>query len=274
MTIKPLQLNSAVVQPRMTLRVGTGSLMMAVPDETLPEQVACETYVMKSGVSTAANLREAFKSAALLSVGYRRAVVLVNSPVLMLPMDEFKEEEKEKLYRFAFTEVGNDLFSHNLLPSLNAVAVYPVNKDLNLVLTDNFADVKYGHVMQPMWKYFHHRSGYGQYRRLYAYFHDRKLDLFSFDKKRFKFCNAFDTENSRDSLFFMLHAWQQLALDPLRDEFYLVGNVPDEKWLVAAVRRYVKKVFVVSASAEFNRAPVTNIKTMPFDLMTFMIMGR
>lgn len=261
-------------QARMVVRLAKGSMLFAVPDASQPAKVAFEPYVMKSGMSVAANLREAFKTANLLSVGYKRAIVLLDTQPLILPIDECKEEEVGSLYQYTFAHYAGENLEQSVLPGLNAVAVYPVNKDLNLVLHDNFADVKFGHVMQPLWKFFHHRSGYARHHRLHAYFHDRKLDLFSFDKKRFRFCNVFETESSRDSLFFILHAWQQLGFDAEQDELYVAGYLPDEAWLLESLRHYVKKVYAVSPSAEFNRSPITAIKGMPFDLAAYMIAGR
>ena len=46
---------------RMTIRVGRGTLSFSMPDEQ-NTKVLFEPYVVKSGVSMPANLREAFKS--------------------------------------------------------------------------------------------------------------------------------------------------------------------------------------------------------------------
>ena len=59
-----------------------------------------------------------------------------------------------------------------------------------MVVEDNFKDVRFTPIMQPMWHYLHHRSFTGIHRKLYVYFHDKKLDVFGFEKNRFKFFNA------------------------------------------------------------------------------------
>lgn len=56
-----------------------------------------------------------------------------------------------------------------------------------MVVEDNFKDVRFTPIMQPMWHYLHHRSFTGIHRKLYVYFHDKKLDVFGFEKNRFKF---------------------------------------------------------------------------------------
>ena len=44
-------------------------------------------YVVRSGISMAANMREAFKNEAILQKAYDKTVVMVESPVLMVPTD-------------------------------------------------------------------------------------------------------------------------------------------------------------------------------------------
>lgn len=46
-----------------------------------------------------------------------------------------------------------------------------------MVVEDNFKDVRFTPIMQPMWHYLHHRSFTGIHRKLYVYFHDKKLDV-------------------------------------------------------------------------------------------------
>ena len=53
------------LSPRMTIRVSKGSLIFAIADTDHPHNIIYEPYTAKSGVSMAANLREAFKTAAI-----------------------------------------------------------------------------------------------------------------------------------------------------------------------------------------------------------------
>ena len=79
---------------RLNIRVSRNSLAFAVSDPTAVNQVVYEPYIVKSGISLAANLREAFKECDLLNRGYQRAQVLIDSPVLLIPIQEFDETVK------------------------------------------------------------------------------------------------------------------------------------------------------------------------------------
>ena len=85
-------------QPRMTLRISDTSLAFAIADKTAVKGVAYETYTVRSGISIAANLREAFRQSQLLSHPTGRAQVMLSAPTMIVPVEEFDEAKAETLY--------------------------------------------------------------------------------------------------------------------------------------------------------------------------------
>lgn len=258
-------------KPRLTIRIGRHTLSFSALSADKGNSIVFEPYTVRSGISMAANLREAFKEIDLLAGGWQRAMVLVDSPVLMIPVDEFKESIKETLYRHAITGHDGEAVLSTVLPALNAVAVYSVNKDLKLVIDDHFSDARFTHVCAPVWNHLYRRSFTGVRQKLYAYFHDKKIDVFSFRQNRFRFTNSFDTNLVPDAVYFILNVWKQLAFDNRRDELHLAGELPDRDALTQELHSFVQNVYVINPKAEFNRAPITEISNLPYDLMTYFI---
>ena len=262
---------SARKRPRLTIRIGRHTLSFSAVDANNANGIVFEPYTVRSGISMAANLREAFKEIDLAANGWSRAMVLIDSPVLMMPVDEFRDNLKETLYRHAIMGHDGETVMSVVLPSLNAVAVYSINKDLKLVLDDHFSDVRFTHVCAPVWEHLYRRSFTGVRQKLYAYFHDKRLDVFSFQQNRFRFTNSFDTNLVPDAVYFMLNVWKQLAFDNRRDELHLVGELPERDALTQELRSFIKNVYVINPKAEFNRAPITGINNLPYDLMTYFM---
>ena len=147
-----------IQQARLTIRVSRNTLSFSVVDREAEHQLIYEPYTVKSGVSMAANLRQAFKESTLLQRGYQKVRVYLDSPILLVPIEEFHEEDIDVLYQHAFNSHNSDAILYRVQPELNAVAVFPINKDLKMVVEDNFKDVRFTPIMQPMWHYLHHRS--------------------------------------------------------------------------------------------------------------------
>ena len=263
-----------ITRARLNIRISDNTLSFSVADTTAESQIVYEPYTVKSGVSIAANLRQAFKESSLLMHDYQRVQVMTDSPVLMIPIEEYEEKQAETLYRHTITGKENCYIQSAIMPNLNVVALFAQNKDLRLVIDDHFTDKRIIPLMQPVWSYLHKRSFTGNRRKLYGYFHDKKLEIFSFQKNRFKYSNVFDAAHSRDAVYFLLYVWQQLVFDANADEMYLVGTIPDKDWISEALHRYVRNMYVINPTAEFNRAPITQIKNLPFDLITYFMKGQ
>jgi len=266
---------STINKQRLTIRASRQTLSFAVVENNTERSVTYEPYTVRSGISVAANLREAFSTANLLDRALTRADVLVDVPVMLVPLDLFDEEQMGTLYDYAFTNEENrqEVKMFNVLGELNSVAVFAVNKDLKLVIDDHFADSRFICSMTPVWKHLHRRSFTGLRRKMYACFHERRLDIFSFLHNRFKFCNSFDATRAHDALYFLLYVWNQLQLSAELDELHIAGEMPEGEWLTGELRRYLKNVYVINPTADFNRAPATLCKDMAYDMMTFLTRG-
>ena len=258
-------------QKRLVIRISKGHLSFAT---TEGNAIRYEEYALNSSISMAANLREALRTQPLLGDDFERVLVMVDSPTLMVPTNFFVEEESEALYRHAFTDAEQQLVMHTVLPDLNAVALFAIQKDLRSVIANNFGEVRYSAAVAPVWRHLHQRSYTGQRQKLYGYFHDRRMEVFNFQQNRFKFCNSYAVNNPNDALYYLLAVWKQLGLDAEHDELHLVGSMAEREHLMEEAQRFVKHVLYTNPSGEFNRAPATQIKGMPYDLITLFVKGR
>ena len=81
---------------KMTIRIGKNTLSFTMTDATDKERpVIFEPYIVKGGISMTANLREAFKTVNLMATDTRRVQVLVDTPSMLVPIEQFEEEDKD-----------------------------------------------------------------------------------------------------------------------------------------------------------------------------------
>lgn len=238
------------------------------------QPVTYAPYDVNNSISMSANLREAFRMEPLLGRSYQRITVMTDSRVLLVPIDLFEEQEKETLYHHSYPTQKHAVIASEVMPSLNCIALFAIDKDVKTVIDDHFPQAQYMCCMTPVWRHLHQRSFTGVRNKLFGYFHDQHLEVFSFQQNRFKFCNTFDAQRMHDSLYFLLYVWKQLNLQQEHDELHLAGNIPHQEELLEELRRYLKRAYVVNPTADFNRSPVTQIAGMPYDLMTMIVKGR
>jgi hypothetical protein len=155
-----------------------------------------------------------------------------------------------------------------VLPQLSAVALFCINRDLKTVIDDHFSDVKYAPACASVWNHLHRRNFIGSRKKLFGYFHDKQLEIFAFQQNRFKFQNSYPVQRSLDAVYFLLYIWKLLGMDQRRDELHLSGVLPEKEQLQTELRKYLKNVFIINPAGEYNRAPITQLKGIPYDLIT------
>ncbi|MEE0054355.1 MAG: DUF3822 family protein, partial [Prevotella sp.] len=74
-----------------------------------------------------------------------------------------------------------------------------------------------------------------------------------------------------DAIYFILYVWKLLGMDQKKDELHVVGDVPDKDWFIHNTKLYIQKTYLLNPAAEFNRAPLTEIKNIPFDLQALYL---
>lgn len=236
----------------VTICIGHGTLSFAARAAgEVDDAVRQEPYVVKSGISMAANLREAFRTSALLAERFRYARVVADAPYMLMPASQYDEGRAAELFAYTFPKLAQHTVVGEPMDELGAVAVVGLHKDLKLVIDDHFEEVTFTSALTPVWRRCYRHSVAGVRNRLYAYFHEKHLDVFSFQKNRFRFCNQFEADNADDALYYLLYVWKQLMLKAGHDELFVIGELPAQAsgegnrqpWLTEELRKYVGRVY-------------------------------
>lgn len=219
----------------------------------------------------AANLREAFKEQDYLRTAQNKAMLHVCTPVVLIPEEDYEDTEEydaETIYASVLTGHKGEEKVIDKIPELDAYALYSVNRDLKMVVSDNFTDVIVENVMVPVWVNLYKRFYQaGQKRKLFAYFHDKKVDICNFEQRRLHFANSFDAQHAHDALYYLLFVWKQLGMNQKEDDLFVLGDIPHKEWLMNRMNAYLKNVHTINPSVILNRSALSEIEGMPFDLM-------
>ena len=256
---------------RLTIRFSRNNMAFAVGDPQENGMLVYEPYEMNMGISVAANLREAFKVSELLQSGYKRLLAEIDTPVMLMPIDDFGTQDIETLYHHTYRRQGNEEILSSILPDLNAIAVFAINKDLKLVIDDHFKDIRIQPLMQSVWTHLYRRSYAGPRRKLYAYFHEKHMEVFSFQQNRFRFSNSYEATNEHDALYYLLYIWKLTGMDVEKDELYIVGDIHYQDWLIDKVKQHLKFCRVINQEVYFNNSQLAKRTDIPYDMKTIYL---
>lgn len=267
--------NEPTSRKRLVIRVSRHSLAIAVQDiDDMSVPLDFTPYSIKGTMSITANLREAMKTLEIFSCDYAKVMVMIDTPQLVVPLDLYKESDATLLYTHSYPDTGNAIVKDVIMGDINVAVLYSIPKDINTVISDRYPSATFFNASTPVWRYLFKRSFSGGRRKLYAYFHDQAMELFGYGQNRFKFCNTFHLDNSHDALYFILNVWKQQLMDEQKDELHIVGEVPERQWMETELKGYIKNVYHISPVTDFNRSPIAQIPSLPYDMMTYFIKGR
>lgn len=265
-----MELAQQPTTPMFVIRISDNHLSFATRDVAGNVEYLPQEY--KAGISVAANLREVFRNnpQLLANVGMK-ATVIVDSPTMLIPIDEYQSENVANLYHYTYPGTEKKSIEASVLPSFKDVCIFGIDKDLKTVLNDNFAEVRIKTVMQDVWEFLLQRCIGSNNRKLFAYFHDDKVELCSFNRNRFSFCNTFEAKDINDAIYFILGTWKNIGCNVLTDDLFVCGKLLQRDAFTNEMKNYLRRVYYINPAADFNRAPVTKIMNMPFDMMLAMM---
>ncbi|MCD8304541.1 MAG: DUF3822 family protein [Prevotellaceae bacterium] len=185
----------------------------------------------------------------LLKADYRQVRLLSDYPSTFIPLDEYRTEHEEVIYRLTF---GDDSLKglslcHEALPPLDVVALYPLSPEARDTVLSLFPDVTVqGFYAQTLlYCYSNERSEAkaSQASRLYVSTEGSLLFVCAFNGQTLSFANTFSARGTADRLYFALSSWRQLRLDEKKDTLFLLGK---DNELREGLQRFIPNLRCVS----------------------------
>lgn len=242
----------------ITIRITRATITFTAPNTVIEGQTDFEQYNMKPGIAVAANLRQAIAECRMLKTAAQQAqattqhhpvfdsaTVFIDTPMLLIPAEEYDEETMPTLYHHVNTKYTDDDVVGTPISPLNVVAAYAVGKDLRFVLTETFSRVQFMPLLAPVIVEFSRHSYGGFQEKLFCYFHDRRIDVCAFRKGRIRLCSTFDVTQTPDAVYYILNVWQTLGMKPA-DILCLAGAITGHEALVKELRRFIKNIKNIS----------------------------
>ncbi len=210
-----------------------------------------KSFSQNTTISVAANMREALKE--MTDIATDEVTVLLNSPVIIVPEEQLKDEDPAALYSLSITPIDEEIvivqqpveLTSQVGGDANLVALFAVSKDLNTVIEDHFKKYEFSHVvineLKPL-TISHYQLASRQSRELTAFFFDNVMYAYAFKQGRLNFFNRYEATNAHDCAYMILGIWKQLGYSQLKDELHLSGEILFMDDLKELLGEFIKKI--------------------------------
>ena len=236
---------------RLFVRLGDG-IDFARYDARQPESFSFFAYDVNPTASLAVNLRTALDTLPPADNTVTDAQVLVAaSPVTLVPLAHFREEDCAALYGYCFPESQGCEVYYDVLPMANAVLLFALQRQLARTLEDAFGSVHYVSALTPLMRHFADKSSQGG-QRLYAYAAEGRLHLSVFEGGRLLMANSYRMQAPTDAAYYLLNMARRTGTDPQTATFYVAGSGDLRDAILGELRKYVRQVNAIHPAGSFS----------------------
>lgn len=254
------------------LRVSQRGLAFVLYEQHEQPSLVFHPHAVVSTASLAVNLKEILHTEPLAQERFESVRVTVDARYTLVPLNEFLEEDCETLFRYNFSYAEPMRTFYDTLPVSNAIVLFAMPESACRQIEDYLGDVTYTCTMTPVLSHFaqKNRSVVGK-RQLYAYLHEQKMNVAAFEDGRLMLANTFSVLATDDVAYYLLFIFRQLGWNKAEDTILVAGENHERDEAVYTLRRYVKEVYPVNPTAEYNRHPVACRNDIPYDLTTLLL---
>ena len=228
--------NKSIIEQELSIRIYSGGFSFSTPGGEKDVKVG-------DGESLAEALEKAFTNYSILRPDFDEVSVYANYHSTRIPLDEFRSEEAQAIYRLTFgTESLRGMNMHyEMLPALKIIEVFTLDDAIEQIILRHYPHAiihsYFGQLMNRMWAY--DRRASNDEKRLYASTCDQQLFVFAYENGTLRFANSFEAEQENDQLYFLLSVWKQLDLRQTKDCCVLIDA---EESLQKELKRYIKNI--------------------------------
>ena len=258
---------SKSAQYTLSIRLSTDGFSFSIYNPLNGSDFYFRNWPVNTQRSMAANVKAFLAETKGLDLTYKQTNILVHSPrYTSVPLELFEDEQMEELFYQNLPRRNNELVLCNVLGRSNLVVLFSIDKLTHLFLSEHFPQARFFASVSPQLEGLANRSLQGNNRKLYAHLHPDSTDVFCFERGRLLLANTYATATTDDRAYYLLNVWRQLGYSQADDELHLTGRTADRDTLTGQLKKYIRKVFIISPQADFNESASTPIEDVPFDI--------
>lgn len=203
--------------------------------------------------------------------------VLVCTPSLHVPLEEFHRDEAASSYAFSLAEqdMSQLRVCYTIQPELESVEIYAVERDVEEAVLQYYPTARFfasrAMLMERLVRF--EQDADNRYSRLFACVSSEGVEVAFFKDGRLHFANSFDCTANVDIQYFTLNVWQMLGLNAEQDHLVLIADVQSAqaKALQSSLALYVRHVDLLAPADLFSRVPLAREPEVPIDLKALLL---
>ena len=124
---------------------------------------------------------------------------------------------------------------------LNLSLLYEVNSDIFEFMIRSIVNPQFIHYLSPLLISWQKNSFDCFPKQVYAYIHEKILDIICFEHGDVLFANSFNYEKDNDIIYYIMYVCKQTGVNQLDDYLYFCGDVAICQSAISVIKKYIAK---------------------------------
>lgn len=186
----------------------------------------------------------------------------------LVPTEAYDPSKIKDMLSFAFSgSIGKALCQS--LPEMHAELIYSIPDDLFEFCSRSFLGPEFRHHMGSLLSVLLKQSKAVYPKQLAVFVRDSEIDIIGTHKGELIFANSFPSEDTNDSIYYILAVWKQLEMDQLEEQLLLFGRSDEVASLKKTLQSYLQHINSIEIPNEVL-AISPDIQQLPFDLISLL----
>ena len=228
-------------------------------------------YSTDENTSLASNLRRAVDECPLIEKGsnYDVKAIWETDEFTTLPSEYDIKEDYKTYYRFCFPRCDRNVeIMSNRMNAQGETVIFAVDTNISEILQEH-GEVCFYTPMSILLGYIS-RKPFPEERYLLAYLQGEMSIFISVNKGATQLYNVFKSEETHNTLFYLLSIWKEQGLSQTDDMLYLCGDSSVEE-ISLMTGKFIKKMKRINPNKEFASNLLNKIDNIPFDLQALIL---
>jgi hypothetical protein len=228
----------------LTLQISVDDILVCVNEKSKNKFIAFEQFQFQHTFNfdlIDALLDEVIKESKLIKYKYAFVnCVLVNNMATLVPSPLFDEDRKKMYLKFNANLEGDELVIVNEIKNLNAKNVFALPFSIKSKIDFLYSKVQYNHYSSILIDNLLAQNKNQNQKIVYVHVQQSHFEIIVIESNNLVFYNTFNHHSAEDLIYYLLFVFEQLQLNPEKEEVYLLGEFEKTGQIYTTLFKYVR----------------------------------
>lgn len=230
----------------MNVQIGKDDIIVAVKEIAKNKFIAMEQFQFVHNFNFAlidSLLEEVIGMSKLIPHKYRSVNCLFVSHLsTIVPNSLFDEDRKKAFLKFNTDLQGDELVVVNDIKNLNAKNIFALPFSVKSKVDFLFNNANYIHFSTVLIENLLLNNKNQNTKKVFIHVQNSHFELIVIESNNLLFYNSFNYQTPEDLIYYLLFAFEQLKLNPEKNELYLLGDIEKNDAIYLLINKYVRTI--------------------------------